>query len=41
VFERLIPGSKKIILEGIGHAPMIEVPKLSADLLVEFANKPA
>jgi len=41
VFERLIPGSKKIILEGIGHAPMIEVPKQSAELLIDFANKSA
>ena len=39
IFERLILGSKKVILQGIGHAPMIEVPKQSADLLVEFINK--
>ncbi len=41
IFERLIPGSKKIILQGIGHAPMIEAPKQSADLLDAFVNNSA
>ena len=41
IFERLIPGSKKVILQGIGHVPMIEVPKQSADLLDEFIKNPA
>lgn len=39
IFEQLIPNSKKVILEGIGHVPMIEVPKQSADLLDAFINK--
>lgn len=38
IYEGLIPGSKKVILEGIGHAPMIEVPQQSALLFVEFIS---
>ena len=41
IFERLISGSKKVILQGIGHAPMIEVPEQSANLLDMFINNPA
>lgn len=37
-FEQLIKGSKKIILQGIGHAPMIEIPKESANMMEEFVN---
>lgn len=40
-FEKLIKGSKKIILQGIGHVPMIEVPKESADMMAEFVINPA
>ncbi|MFD2230198.1 alpha/beta fold hydrolase [Alkalimarinus sediminis] len=40
-FEKLITGSRKIILQGIGHVPMIEVPKESAELLEDFINNPA
>lgn len=41
IFEQLIPNAKKIIMQGIGHAPMIEVPKESASMLAEFAANPA
>lgn len=35
-FQRRIPGSKIVVLEGVGHAPMIEVPEKSAKLFTEF-----
>lgn len=41
VFEQLIKGSKKIIMQGIGHVPMIEVPKESADMMANFVIDPA
>jgi pimeloyl-ACP methyl ester carboxylesterase len=36
LFEQLIPGSKKIVFEGVGHAPMIELPEKSANLYLDF-----
>jgi pimeloyl-ACP methyl ester carboxylesterase len=36
VFERLIPGSRKIILDDVGHAPMFEEPERTALLYREF-----
>lgn len=38
VFNQLIPNSQTIVLEGIGHAPMIEVPEKSAKLYIDFIN---
>ncbi|MBK1873049.1 alpha/beta hydrolase [Marinobacter sp. 1-3A] len=38
VFQKAIPGSQLEILEGIGHAPMIEAPEVSARLFLEFAK---
>jgi abhydrolase domain-containing protein 6 len=38
VFERMIPESKKVILEGIGHVPMVEDPKQSAEIYREFLS---
>ena len=34
----LIPGSEKLVLEGIGHLPMLEAPKLSAEAWLGFAE---
>src|SRR6056297_1152753 len=36
VFDELIPDSGKFVLEGIGHAPMIEAPEKTADILKAF-----
>lgn len=36
IFAHLIPDSRKIILEGIGHAPMIEVPEETARICRTF-----
>jgi len=38
VFDRLIPDSEKEILDGIGHAPMIEVPEKTAGLFKAFVT---
>ncbi|SFL83740.1 alpha/beta fold hydrolase [Marinobacter zhejiangensis] len=35
-FEQQIPVSEALVLEGIGHAPMIEVPERSATLVQSF-----
>ncbi|WP_417545352.1 alpha/beta fold hydrolase [Marinobacter sp.] len=37
-FLEAIPGARLEILEGIGHAPMIEAPEESARLFFEFAK---
>lgn len=37
-FQQAIPGSQLSIMEGIGHAPMIEAPEESARLFLEFAK---
>jgi abhydrolase domain-containing protein 6 len=34
-----IVGSEKVILAGVGHAPMVENPKLAATLCVAFLNE--
>ncbi len=36
VFVDQIPDARKILLEGVGHAPMVEVPEESAELFREF-----
>lgn len=41
VFEQHIPNARAIILEGIGHAPMIEDPERSADLVRAFIESEA
>src|SRR5690554_2120524 len=38
VYQASIPGSQLVILEDIGHAPMIETPEESARLFLEFAR---
>jgi len=36
VFDELIPDSRLVILEDVGHAPMLESPKTSASLVADF-----
>lgn len=36
VFDELIPDSRLVILEDVGHAPMLESPKRSAALVEDF-----
>ncbi|MCD6586141.1 MAG: alpha/beta hydrolase [Desulfobacteraceae bacterium] len=36
LFDQLIPHSQVMILEGVGHAPMIEVPEESAKIFMDF-----
>lgn len=38
VFKSLIPDSQTVLLEGVGHAPMIEVPEKSAQIFKDFIN---
>jgi len=38
VFEELIPHSRKILLEDIGHAPMIEDPEKTAKIYQDFIS---
>lgn len=40
-FEKLIKDSKKIIMQGIGHVPMIEVPEESANMMATFVDEAA
>lgn len=35
-FEKLIPGSRKHVFEGVGHAPMIEIPGEAAEIFKSF-----
>ena len=35
-FEQLIPGSKKIVFDGVGHMPMLEIAEKSAKQYQEF-----
>ena len=36
LFNQLIPHSQLIVLDGVGHAPMIEVPEKSAEIYKDF-----
>lgn len=36
IFDELIPDSRLVILDGVGHSPMLEVPEKAAGLLAEF-----
>ncbi len=36
IFEERIPDSRLVILDDVGHAPMIETPRVSAQLMEEF-----
>ncbi len=36
IFVEKIPNARKVLMEGVGHAPMIEVPVDSAELFREF-----
>ncbi|MHA7854332.1 alpha/beta fold hydrolase [Marinobacter shengliensis] len=36
VFVEAIPNARKVLLDDVGHAPMVEVPKESAQLFREF-----
>src|SRR5690606_25345187 len=38
IFEQLIPGSRKLIFDEIGHMPMIEIPEESAAVVREFTS---
>jgi len=38
VFEQLIPHSKKVVFEGIGHLPMLEAPEKSAQVYLDFIS---
>ena len=40
-FERLIPDSRKVILEDTGHVSMLERPSTFNDLVVDFLAEPA
>jgi pimeloyl-ACP methyl ester carboxylesterase len=40
VFAEAIPGSSLELMEGIGHAPMVEAPEESADLFRAFLGQP-
>lgn len=39
VFNRLIPASETTILDGIGHAPMVEAPEETAEIFKAFVAK--
>lgn len=38
VFNLLIPNSQTIVLEGVGHAPMIEVPEKASKIYMDFIS---
>jgi len=37
LFDKLIPDSRLVILEDVGHAPMLEAPRISAKNIKDFA----
>lgn len=39
VFESLIPDARRVMLDGVGHVPMLEVPEVSAGLMREFVDE--
>jgi pimeloyl-ACP methyl ester carboxylesterase len=41
IFESRIPMARTVILDGIGHAPMVEAPEKTADLVENLINGPA
>lgn len=38
ILDRLLPHSSLVVLEGVGHAPMLEEPKKTASAYLEFVN---
>lgn len=38
IFESLIPNSRKVIFDDVGHAPMIEIPEKSARICLDFIS---
>jgi len=40
VFEQYLPDSRSYIFEGVGYAPMLERPSDSAEIVLNFINKP-
>lgn len=38
IFDELIPDSRLVILEDVGHSPMLEIPETAAALVAEFAG---
>lgn len=38
VFDALIPDSRLVILDDVGHAPMVEAPEASAALMADFVR---
>jgi abhydrolase domain-containing protein 6 len=40
-FQRLIPASKVALLDGVGHAPMLEIPLETAALVRDFTGVPS
>jgi pimeloyl-ACP methyl ester carboxylesterase len=40
-YAQLIPGTKKLILEDIGHLAMLEAPMISAQAMLDFLPKPS
>lgn len=39
VFANSIPNSEKVVLDGVGHVPMIETPRKSARAYLRFLGK--
>lgn len=39
IFKRLIPGSRTVVIDEVGHAPMIEIPEESAGMCKAFISE--